>query len=231
MSDDASRADAPPSPDRATGYAGPGWTTRSGSVLRTLMLGALVSVVVGALAFQLGTGDTSFDRPGQVVLLFIDVAPVLWFGAAPVILHALRWRAIGQRFRWVLVAAAVAAALSLAVRLLIARDDPTAALLDPFGAAFVVWIAAAIAWTRTRVRRAAAGGARGTGVVGLGLGFAVAALGLALGTLREFLIGPEPLGATAPGASPSSPATALLVAATFAMIAGLFWLADRTRHR
>lgn len=199
--------------------------------MRTLMLASLVSVVVGGLAFQLGTGDTSFDRPGQLVLLFIDIAPVLWFGAAPVILHALRWRAIGQRFRWVLIAAAAAAGLSLAVRLFLTRDDPSAALLDPFGAAFVVWIAAAIAWTRARVRRTAAGGAQGIAVVGLGLGFAVAALGLALGTLRETAVGPEPLGATAPGASPSSPATALLVAATFAMIAGLFWLADRTRNR
>lgn len=231
MSDDASRADAPPLPGEGTGYAGPGWTTRSAWVMRTLLLGALVSVVVGGLAFQLGLGDTSFDRPGQVVLLFLDVAPVLWFGAAPLILHALRWRAIGQRFRWVLVAAAAAAALSIAVRLVIAGDGLLPTLLDPFTAAFVLWIAAAVVWTRARVRRLAAGTDRGIAIIGLGLGFAAAAAGLALGTLRLALVGPEVPPGTVPEASASSPATALLVAATFAMIAGLFWLTDRTRNR
>lgn len=231
MSDDASRADAPRLPGEATGYAGPGWTTRSASVMRTLLLSALVSVVVGGLSFQLGLGDTSFDRPGEVVLLFVDIAPALWFGAAPLVLHALRWRAIGQRFRWVLVAAVVAATLSMVVRLVVAGDSLLPTLLDPFTAAFVLWIGAAVVWTRARVRRLAAGTDRGIAIIGLGLGFAGAAAGLALGTLRLTLVGPEVPPGAVPAASASSPATALFVAATFAMIAGLFWLADRTRNR
>lgn len=199
--------------------------------MQSLLLSALLATVIGGLAFQLGLGDTSFDRPGQLVLLFVDIAPVLWFGAAPIIVHALRWRAIDQRFRWVLVAAVVAAAVSIAARILIISESLLATLLDPFTIAFVVWIAAALQWTRTRVKRLASGTDRGITIVGMALGFGVAALGLALGTLRLVLVGPEVVPGTLPQASTGSPVTALLIAATFAMVAGLFWLTDRTRSR
>ena len=199
--------------------------------MQSLLLSALIGTVIGGLAFQLGLGDTSFDRPGQVVLLFIDVAPVLWFAAAPIIMHALRWRAIDQRFRWLLVAAVAAAAVSIAARILIVGEGVLGTLLDPFTVAFVVWIAAALQWTRTRVKRLAAGTDRGITIVGMALGFGVAAVGLALGTLRLVLVGPEVLPGAVPEASTASPTTALLVAATFAIIAGLFWLTDRTRNR
>ncbi|KQV25178.1 hypothetical protein [Yonghaparkia sp. Root332] len=231
MSDDASRADARPDTAQATSRPVPTRPPRPFSVMQSLLLSALIGTIIGGLAFQLGLGDTSFDRPGQVVLLFIDVAPVLWFAAAPIIMHALRWRAIDQRFRWLLVAAVAAAALSIAARLLITGEGVPGTLLDPFTAAFVVWIAAALQWTRTRVKRLAAGTDRGITVVGMALGFGVAAVGLALGTLRLVLVGPEVLPGAVPEASTASPTTALLIAATFAMIAGLFWLTDRTRNR
>lgn len=201
------------------------------SVLQSLLFGALLATVIGGLAFQLGLGDTSFDRPGQVVLLFVDVAPVLWFLAAPLIVHALRWRAIDQRLRWVLVAAVVASAVSIGARMLVSGEPLASTLLDPFTAAFTLWIAAAAQWTRTRVKRLAAGTDRGITIVGMALGFGVAAVGIALGTLRLVLVGPETLPGQIPEASTASPTTALLVAATFAMIAGLFWLTDRTRNR
>ena len=70
----------------------------SGQVTRTLLLVALITMVVGGLAYQLGAADTSFDRPGEVVLLFVDVAPLLWFAAAAVILSTLRWQALEAAF-------------------------------------------------------------------------------------------------------------------------------------
>lgn len=72
----------------------------SGQVTRTLLLVALIAMVVGGLSFQLGTADTSFDRPGEVVLLFVDVAPLLWFAAAPIVLSTLRWQALDSRLKW-----------------------------------------------------------------------------------------------------------------------------------
>lgn len=64
----------------------------SGQVTRTLLLVALIAMVVGGLSFQLGTADTSFDRPGEVVLLFVDVAPI--------VLSTLRWQALDSRLKW-----------------------------------------------------------------------------------------------------------------------------------
>ncbi|WP_168915919.1 hypothetical protein [Microcella flavibacter] len=229
MSDDATPADERRAPEHA-GYAH-GWTTRSASVRQTLLLAALVATAVIGLAYQLGASETSFDRPGQLLLLFVDLAPVLWFAAAPIILHALRWRAIAERFRWVVVAAVVAAAAALVARLTIGGESLSAALLDPFTVAFIAAIGAAVLWTRVRVTRIAAGDDRGITVVGLALGFAVAALGIALGWLRLLLVGPVvPVGvATEPiGAGSSIP---LLIATTFVMVSGLFWLTDRTRRR
>lgn len=199
--------------------------------MQSTLLSALVATVIGGLAYQLGLGDTSFDRPGQVVLLFVDLAPVLWFAAAPIIVHSLRWRAIDQRFRWLLIAAVAASAVAIATRILVVGENVLGTMFDPFTLAFVAWIAASLQWTRTRVKRLAAGTDRGITIVGMALGFGVAALGLALGTLRLVLVGPEVLPGAVPEASSGSPMTALLIAATFAMIAGLFWLTDRTRNR
>jgi hypothetical protein len=228
VSDDATPTERQ-TPETA-GYAH-GWTTRSASVRQTLLLAALVATVVVGLAYQLGAAETSFDRPGQLLLLFVDLAPVLWFAAAPIILHALRWRAIAERFRWVVIAAIIAASVALVGRLTIGGESLPAALLDPFTAAFVVAIGAAVAWTRVRVTRIASGDDRGITVVGLALGFAVAALGIALGWLRLLLVGP-----VVPPGMPSEPiggisVTPLLIAATFVMVSGLFWLTDRTRRR
>jgi hypothetical protein len=231
VSDDASRADARPDLDRATSYPAPTRQQRPVLVMQSLLFGALLATVIGGLAFQLGLGDTSFDRPGQVVLLFVDVAPVLWFAAAPIIVHALRWRAIDQRLRWVVVAAVIASAVSVAARMLVTGEPLLSTLLDPYTVAFTLWIAAAAQWTRTRVKRLAAGTDRGITIVGMALGFAVAAVGIALGTVRLVLVGPEVLPGAVPEASTASPTTALLIAATFAMVAGLFWLTDRTRNR
>jgi len=208
-----------------------GWTTRSGSVRQALLFAALISTATVGLAYQLGTAETSFDRPGQLLLVFVDAAPLLWFGAAPIILHALRWRAIAERFRWVLVAAVAAATIAIITRLTLGGETLVAALLDPFTLAFVVAIAAAVQWTRVRVTRLAAGDDRGITVVGLALGFGVAALGIAVGTLRLVLVGPVVPPGTLTQPVTTSPITPLLVAATFAMVAGLFWLADRTRRR
>ena len=77
----------------------------SGQVTRTLLLVALIAVVVGGLAYQLGAADTSFNRPGEVVLLFVDVAPVLWFAATPIVLTALRFQALDARLRRAVVVA------------------------------------------------------------------------------------------------------------------------------
>ena len=73
-------------------------------------------------------------------------------------------------------------------------------------------------WTRTRVKRLAAGTDRGITIVGMALGFAVAAVGIALGTMRLVLVGPEVLPGAVPEASTASPTTALLIAATFAPV-------------
>ena len=80
MSDDA------PTPAVPVG----GMPTRSGSVARVLLLTTLVSTALMGLAYQLGIGDAVISRPGELVLLFIDIAPVLWFAAAAVLLLA-RW--------------------------------------------------------------------------------------------------------------------------------------------
>jgi hypothetical protein len=231
VTDRPSSADAPPFSPAAPGYAVPVRSGRSVSVLQSLLLAAGLATVIGGLSYQLGLGATSFDRPGQVVLLFIDVAPVLWFAAAPLIIHSLRWRAIDHRFRWVLVAAAAVSAIALAIRVLIIGEGVLAAALDPFTVSFTLWIAAALQWARIRVKRLAAGTDRGITIVGMALGFAVAATGLALGSVRLALVGPEVLPGAVAEASGSTPTMALLIAATFAMIAGLFWLTDRTRRR
>ena len=84
----------------------------SGPVTRTLPLVALIAMVIGGLSFQLGAADTSFDRPGEVVLLFVDVAPLLWFTAAPIVLTALRWQVLDARLTWVTLAAVIAAAVA-----------------------------------------------------------------------------------------------------------------------
>jgi hypothetical protein len=231
MSDDASGIHETLSADHdPDGVPALGQPTRSASVARTLLLSALISMVVGVLGYQLGIGETVFDRPGTLALLFIDIAPVLWFAAAPILLHSLRWQSIDQRFRWVLLAALAAALISMVVRLTLYGEGWAAALLDPFTLAFAAWIAAAVAFTRSRVRRLARGTSAGITVTGIGLGFAVAGAGLALGALRLGIAGsPVPPGAVSRYIT-TSPTTGLLIAGTLLMIAGLFWLADRTRN-
>lgn len=208
-----------------------GMPTRSGSVARVLLLSALVSLAIVGLAFQLGIGDTVFARPGELLLLYIDVAPVLWFAAAAVLLSALRWQTIDQRFRWVALAAVGAVAVSIVVRLTLLQQSLLVALLEPFTLGFLAVVLAAIAFTRTRVRRLARGTDAGITLTGIGFGFALVGVGLAIGALRVALTGPPvPPGAVSRYID-TSPVTGLLVAATMLMIAGLFWLTDRTRNR
>ena len=208
-----------------------GMPTRSGSVARVLLLSALVSLVITGLAFQLGVGDTVFARPGELMLLYIDVAPVLWFAAAAVLLSVLRWQSIDQRFRWVFLAAIVAVIVSIVVRLTVLQQSVVVALLEPFTLGFLAVVGAAILFTRTRVRRLARGTEAGITITGIGLGFALVGVGIAIGALRVALAGPpSPPGAVTRYIE-TSPTTGLLVAATLFMIAGLFWLTDRTRNR
>jgi hypothetical protein len=231
VTDDSYQSDARPDRREGSSRQVEARPRRAISVQQSLLLAAGLATVIGGLAFQLGLGDTSFDRPGQLVLLFVDIAPVLWFAAAPVIVHALRWRAIDHRFRWVFAAAVMAAAVAVVMRITIGGESLLSTVLDPFTVAFVLWIAAALQWTRTRVKRLAANRDHGITIVGMALGFAVASIGLALGALRLSLVGPATLPGSVPQASGASPETALLIAATFAMIAALFWLTDRTRNR
>ena len=208
-----------------------GMPTRSGSVARVLLLGALVATAVMGLAFQLGIDDTVLARPGELLLLYIDVAPVTWFAAAAVLLSVFRWQSIGQRFRWVGLAALAAVAVSIVVRLTLLDQSLLVALLEPFTLGFLAVVAAAIAFTRTRVRRLARGTDAGVTLTGVGLGFALVGVGLAIGALRVALTGaPVPPGAVSRYIE-TSPTTGLLVAATVLMIAGLFWLTDLTRNR
>lgn len=208
-----------------------GMPTRSGSVARVLLLSALIALVVMGLAFQLGVGDAVFSRPGELTLLFVDIAPVLWFAAAAVLLSTLRWQTIDQRFRWVMLAAVVAVLVSLVVRVAVLSQPVIAAVLEPFTLGFIAVVGAAIAFTRTRVRRLARGTDAGITITGVGLGFALVGLGVGIGALRVALAGPPgPPGAISRYIE-TSPAMGLLVAATMLMIAGLFWLTDRTRNR
>ncbi|MGY6496746.1 MAG: hypothetical protein ACXIUP_00810 [Microcella sp.] len=202
----------------------------SGQVTRTVLLVALISMVVGGMAFQLGAADTSFDRPGEVVLLFVDIAPLLWFAAAPIILTTLRWQAMDARFRWVVTASVIAAAVAVAVRLLVLGDSALMALIDPYTAAFPLWIVAAVLFIRTRARRFAAGTDEGITLVGMALGFAVAAAGVALGGLRLVLVGPMATPGVPVFPVSEFPSVTFLTAATLAMVAGLFWLVDHTRR-
>jgi len=205
--------------------------TRSGSVARVLLLSALVATAVVGLAFQLGIGDTVFARPGELLLLYVDVAPVLWFASAAVLLSVFRWQSIDQRFRWVMLATVGAVAVSIVVRLTLFGQSPLVAMLEPFTLGFLVVVAAAIAFTRTRVRRLARGSDAGITLTGIGLGFALVGAGVAIGALRVALTGPPvPPGAVSRYVE-TSPTTGLLIAATLLMIAGLFWLTDRTRNR
>ncbi|MBA4247328.1 MAG: hypothetical protein C0444_03420 [Microbacterium sp.] len=208
-----------------------GMPTRSGSVARVLLLSALIALVVMGLAFQLGVGDAVFSRPGELTLLFVDIAPVLWFAAAAVLLSTLRWQTIDQRFRWVMLAAVGAVLVSLVVRITVLSQPVIAAVLEPFTLGFIAVVGAAIAFTRTRVRRLARGTDAGITITGVGLGFALVGLGVGIGALRVALAGPPgPPGAVSRYIE-TSPAMGLLVAATMLMIAGLFWLTDRTRNR
>lgn len=208
-----------------------GMPTRSGSVARTLLLAALVSTALMALAFQFGIGDTVFNRPGELALLLVDVAPLLWFAAAAVLLSVFRWQTIDQRFRWVMLAALVAVALSLVLRVTVLGQSWVEALLEPFTTGFLVVTAAAVAFTRTRVRRLARGTDAGITITGIALGFAVVGAGVALGSLRVALAGaPVPPGAVSRYIE-FDPTTGLLIAATLIMVAALFGLADRTRNR
>jgi len=208
-----------------------GMPTRSGSVARVLLLSALVATAIVGLAFQLGIGDTVFARPGELLLLYIDVAPVLWFASAAVLLSVFRWQSIDQRFRWVMLAASGAVTVSVIVRLSLFGQSPLVAMLEPFTLGFLAVVAAAIAFTRTRVRRLARDTDAGITLTGVGLGFALVGTGVAIGALRVALTGPPvPPGAVSRYIE-TSPTTGLLIAATLLMIAGLFWLADRTRNR
>lgn len=202
----------------------------SGQVTRTVLLVALIAMVVGGMSFQLGAADTSFDRPGEVVLLFVDIAPVLWFAAAPILLTTLRWQAMDARFRWVVTASVIAAAVAVAVRLLLLGDSALMAIIDPFTAAFPVWIVAAVLFIRTRARRFAKGTDEGITLVGTALGFAVAAAGVALGGLRLVLVGPIATPGVAVLPVSEFPSATFLTAASIAMVAGLFWLVDHTRQ-
>jgi len=218
--------DAPPTPIPVGGMP-----TRSGSVARVLLLSALVATAVVGLAFQLGIGDTVFARPGELLLLYVDVAPVLWFASAAVLLSVFRWQSIDQRFRWVMLATVGAVAVSIVVRLTLFGQSPLVAMLEPFTLGFLAVVAAAIAFTRTRVRRLARGSDAGITLTGIGLGFALVGAGVAIGALRVALTGPPvPPGAVSRYVE-TSPTTGLLIAATLLMIAGLFWLTDRTRNR
>ncbi len=218
--------DAPPTPIPVGGMP-----TRSGSVARVLLLSALVATAVVGLAFQLGIGDTVFARPGELLLLYVDVAPVLWFASAAVLLSVFRWQSIDQRFRWVMLATVGAVAVSIVVRLTLFGQSPLVAMLEPFTLGFLVVVAAAIAFTRPRVRRLARGSDAGITLTGIGLGFALVGAGVAIGALRVALTGPPvPPGAVSRYVE-TSPTTGLLIAATLLMIAGLFWLTDRTRNR
>lgn len=220
MSDDA------PTPSVPSG----GMPTRSGSVARVLLLSALVSTALMALAYQLGIGDAVISRPGELVLLLVDIAPLLWFAAAAVLLSVLRWQSIDQRFRWVMLAAVVAVAVSLLVRMTLLAQPPVAALLEPFTLGFLVVVGAGILFTRSRVRRRANGTDAGITLIGLALGFAVVGVGVALGALRLALAGPPvPPGAVSRYIE-TSPTTGLLIGATLLMVGGLFWLTDRTRN-
>jgi hypothetical protein len=201
----------------------------SGHVTRTLLLVSLIALVVGGLSFQLGAADTSFDRPGEVVLLFVDISPLLWFAAAPLILTALRWQTLDARFRWVGFASLIAATVAIAVRLLLLGDSVLAAVIDPVTAAFPVWVAAAMVFIRTRARRFARGTDEGITLVGMALGFGVAAVGVALGALRLMLVGPMVTPGVPVVPVAETPTVTFLTAATFAMIGGLFWLVDHTR--
>lgn len=201
----------------------------SGQVTRTLLLVALIAMAVGGMSYQLGAADTSFDRPGEVVLLFVDVAPLLWFAAAPIVLSTLRWQALDARLKWVTLAAVIAAAVAVAVRLFALDDPPLAAVVDPFTAAFPVWVLAAVLFIRTRARRFAAGTDEGITLVGMALGFGAAAAGVALGALRLVLVGPIATPGVPVVPVNESPTVTFLTAATFAMVGGLFWLVDRTR--
>lgn len=217
--------DAPPPPVPVGGMP-----TRSGSVARVLLLSALIGTALLALSYQLGVGDAVISRPGELALLLIDIAPALWFAAAALLLSVLRWQSIDQRFRWVMLAALVAIAISLLVRLTLLDQPLPAALLEPFTLGFIAAVGASILFTRARVRRLANGTNAGITVVGAALGFALIGIGVALGALRLGLIGPPgPPGAVSRYVE-SSPTTGLLVGATLLMIGGLFWLTDRTRN-
>lgn len=216
-------------PPTAVGVPVAGMPTRSGSVARTLLLAALVSTVVLGLGFQFGTGDTVFDRPGELVLLFVDIAPLLWFTSAAILLSTLRWQPIDQRFRWVLLAAIAAIVVAVVVRVLVFANELVATVLEPFTLAFLAAVVGAVIFTRARVRRLARGTDAGVTLVGLATGFCVAGIGVAVGALNLALVAPEGLG-PASRAMESSPTTGLLIGATLAMVGGLFWLTDRTRN-
>ncbi|UYN84387.1 MAG: hypothetical protein KIT89_04135 [Microcella sp.] len=208
-----------------------GMPTRSGSVARTLLLAALIATALMALAFQFGIGDTVINRPGELTLLLVDIAPALWFGAAAVLLTIFRWQTIDQRFRWVLLAAVASVVVSLIVRLTLFGQSWLAALLEPFTLGFLVVVASAVAFTRTRVRRLARGTDAGITITGIGLGFAVVGVGVAIGSLRVGLVGPPvPPGAVSRYVDFDA-TTGLLISATLVMVAALLWLTDRTRNR
>jgi hypothetical protein len=209
-----------------------GMPTRSGSVARVLLLSALVATAIVGLGFQLGIGDTVFARPGELLLLYVDIGTVVWFASAAVLLSVFRWQSIDQRFRWVLLAAVVAVALSIVARVTLLDQTLVVSLLEPFTLGFIVVVAGAVAFTRTRVRRLARGTDAGITLTGIGLGFALVGTGVAIGALRVALAGPPtPPGAMVTRYIETSPTTGLLIAATLIMIAGLFFLTDRTRNR
>lgn len=204
-------------------------TMSSGQVTRTLLLVTLIAMAVGALSYQLGAADTSFDRPGELVLLFVDIAPVLWFAAAPVILTALRFQALDARLRWIALVAVIAATVGVAVRLLALDDGLVAALIDPFTLGMPVWVGVAVLFIRARARRFARGTDEGITAIGMGLGFFAAAVGVALGGLRLVLVGPLAAPGVLIAPIDTLPTTTFLTAASLAMVAGIFWLVVRTR--
>lgn len=218
-------------PMNDTGTPVGGMPTRSSSVARTLLLAALIATTLMALAFQLGIGDTVITRPGELALLLVDIAPALWFGAAAVLLTLYRWQPIDQRFRWVMLAALASVIVSVIVRLTLFGQPWLAALLEPFTLGFLVVVASAVAFTRTRVRRLARGRDAGITITGIGWGFAVVGVGIAIGSLRVGLVGPPvPPGAVSRSVDFDA-TTGLLISATLVMVAALLWLTDRTRNR
>jgi|GEM_PF-1500338 len=228
-SDDDLASHHSPPPDDGPAVLAPGSATRSGSVARTVLLSALVALGIHGLAYQLAIGDTAFSRPGELALVFIDISTVVWFGSSAVLLRALRWHTIDARFRWIMLAAVASVAVSLLVRTLALGKSFVDALVSPVSAGLLLVAAAAVAFTRARVRRIAAGSDEGIGLVGASLGAGLVAAGFMLGALRARVDADSIAGPLA--SSTGTPLMPLLTATGFVVGALVLALVDRSRRR